>query len=152
MTDPAAYDEFSRALADAKDLQAKGRAEDADTLYRRALELAPDNAEVLFYYGAFRRECGDPKTATQLLNRVVARLPDAVTACLELTRAQHDLADWPECVAAAGRTLDLDADCIEAELMRATALFAQHDNEAATGSIERVAEKLPPYSCSIHAV
>ena len=124
-------------------MQAAGKQEDAERLYRRATALAPENAEILFAYAAFRRECGDAAQAATLLERVVAMVPDAVNGWLELTRARHDLAQWDACVAAAERTLALDASCLEAELMRAVALFAQHKHDEAAQSIERVAEKLP---------
>lgn len=124
-------------------MQAAGKLEDAERLYRRATALAPENAEILFAYAAFQRECGDAAQAATLLERVVAMVPDAVNGWLELTRARHDLAQWDACVAAAARTLALDASCLEAELMRAVALFAQHKHDAAAQSIERVAEKLP---------
>ena len=124
-------------------MQAAGKQDDAERLYRRATALAPEIAEILFAYAAFRRECGDAAQAATLLERVVAMVPDAVNGWLELTRARHGLAQWDACVAPAERTLALDASCLEAELMRAVALFAQHKHDEAAQSIERVAEKLP---------
>ena len=92
MTDPAPYEDPNRALAEAREMQAAGKQEDA-------------------------------AQAATLLERVVTMVPDAANGWLELTRARHDLAQWDACVAAAERTLALDASCLEAELMRAVALL-----------------------------
>lgn len=141
--DPTAYGDSDSALAEAKRLHGAGRSDEAERLYRRSIELSPDNLEAGYQLGILYREKADPAAAATLLADIAHMAPDRSDVWLELTRAHHDRTDWPACVGAAERVLALEPECIEAELMRAVALFAVRDHAAATASIERVARILP---------
>lgn len=141
--DPTAYDDADSALAEAKRLHDAGRTSDAEALYRRSIELAPENAEPRFLLGILHRDRGDNEAAAAVLADAACVAPDRPAIWLELTRIHHDRSDWAACVATAGRTLALDPDCTEAELVLAVARFATQEHAAATASMEKVALKLP---------
>ncbi|NKB57991.1 MAG: tetratricopeptide repeat protein [Alphaproteobacteria bacterium] len=141
--DPAVYAEASDALRNAQHHHAAGNLDDAETLYRRALVLDPERSEALQLLGVLRREQGDLAESATLLDRAAQFAPESADIWLELTRTLHDLSNWPACTEAAAKTLALDADCIEADLIHATALFAVQKFEAATTAIERVVRYMP---------
>lgn len=143
MTDPDSYQDAKQAADDAKQHHIAGRIDDARALYRRALDLAPEDTDTAFSFGVLCRETGELNAAAPLIERVVQMLPNSPDAWLELTRVRHDLAQWDACADAAGRTLTLDGSLTEAALMQAVALFALHRHEAATRAIEPVAAQLP---------
>lgn len=143
MTDPSTYDNASEALDAAERLQRAGKFDAAESLYRRAIALEPENGEALFLLGARRREGGDLDGAAVLLERATQANPDTAPYWLELTRIRHDLAQWDDCVTTAERTLAIEEESTEAALMCAVAYFARQEHEAATGFIQRVAARLP---------
>jgi protein O-GlcNAc transferase len=98
---------------------------------------------VLICLGVLCRERGDLTGSAALLEQAVEVATDSAFAWLELTRTQHVCAAWEACAQAAGETLARDQNCIEAELMNATALLALHRFEPATNAIEKVIQHLP---------
>ena len=143
MTEPDSYESAEDALRDAKRHHASGRTDLAEALYRCALRLDPDHPEALLLMGAARREVGDAAGAMTYLERAADRAPADASVWLELARAHHDLTAWDACAAAAARTLTLDANCTEADLLQALASFAKGDHAAAAEAIARVTRTLP---------
>ncbi len=143
MTDATDNQNGNDILRDAHSHQQAGRLDAAESLYRRILEDAPNQADALRLLGALRRERGDLPESGALLSRAVESAPEVESAWLELTQTMHDLSDWEACVKAATETLIRGQNCVEAELMQAISLLALHRHEAATEAIEHVVERLP---------
>lgn len=143
MTEEGRTKAVDSILLSAKQAQQAGRSEEAASLYRRILEITPDHPEALTLLAALRRERGELSESAILLEHAVKVAATSSAAWLELTRTQHDRANWEACAHAANETLALDPNCIEAELMSATALFALKKFKPATSAIERVIQHLP---------
>jgi uncharacterized Ntn-hydrolase superfamily protein len=82
--DPQPLDELSRLLTlseayslatEAEELGAAGRHEEASEAGRRALELAPDNAELLFWAGLALAHQGEVPAGVELVQRAIETNP-----------------------------------------------------------------------------
>lgn len=143
MTEEGRTKTVDSILLSAKQAQQANRSEEAVSLYRQVLEITPDHQETLTLLGALSREHGDLTGSANLLEHAVKVAATSASTWLELTRTQHDRAKWEACAHAANETLALDPNCVEAELMSATALFALKRFKPATNAIERVIQHLP---------
>ena len=68
---------------------------------------------------------------------------DDAALWLERTRARHGQQDWKGCLMAADAVLTRDPDCLEAALMRATALLSLGRADAAAVAISGVIDAMP---------
>ncbi len=67
---------LSEALALALALHKDGHFDEAEALYRKVLEAAPEHPDALHYLGVLSHHTGDSETAVALIERAIARLPD----------------------------------------------------------------------------
>lgn len=143
MTEEGRTKAVDSTLLSAKRAHQADRSEEAESLYRQVLEISPDHPEALILLGTLSRERGELRESANFLEKAIKITATSPSIWLELTRTQHDRANWEACAKAARETLALDPDCIEAELMSATALFALKKFKPATSAIERVVQHLP---------
>lgn len=93
--EPAANTEsspfVSEALGNALKHHLEGRLEEAETVYKRILELEPDNPTALNHLGALAYQAGKPDEASKYIAKALRRSPRYAAAHNNLGLALYDL-------------------------------------------------------------
>ncbi len=95
-------------ISTAKESHRVGRLAEAETLYRKAMQLDPENSDTLHHFGALAHEVGSPQAAVELINRSVAISPGNADAWTDLGSALHACGRFSEAISAHGRAIQLD--------------------------------------------
>ncbi|NLI77225.1 MAG: tetratricopeptide repeat protein [Candidatus Riflebacteria bacterium] len=144
----SARDLFQRGI----DLQERGLFDQAVDAYARALELEPDNEDVLLNLGAAWLQKGVAQKAVELLSRVLTRNPDHALALFNIGKAYLFLDDLPKALAAFERTEEFLPDDPEVRKSRAQVLSRLgRQNEAADLLMSRL-EALGTDPEALHAL
>lgn len=123
-----------QALEQAVSLQQAGRLVEAETLYRRILEVAPQEPQVLHRLGLLRHQLGDFAAAVELISRSINADPkSAITRC-NLGRALLAMNRAEEAVAAFSASLKLDPSLFESHNNLGNAYLHQGNLPAALRS------------------
>lgn len=119
-------------------LHRQGRLADAETLYRRILEIDPRVFPALYLLGVARLEQGDSGEAAGLIERALALNANDPAAWMHYGLALQGQSRFEEAVTAQQRALALQPTMLAARLGRGGALRALGRNEAALADYEAV--------------
>jgi tetratricopeptide (TPR) repeat protein len=97
-------------------LQQDGKLAEAFSCFRRAVELAPDDAEVWQYLANAHAADEDFAAAVPCCERIVALKPESVQAHNDLGWALQEEGRLTEAAACYSRALELEPDCVDALL------------------------------------
>ncbi len=98
---------LKHAMAVAVEHHQSGRLAEAESLYREALRLDPENSEALHLLGTLANQVGSPQAAVELINRAVVISPGNADAWTDLGAALHACGRFPEAVVAHGKSIRL---------------------------------------------
>ncbi|HYD66561.1 tetratricopeptide repeat protein [Azospirillum sp.] len=104
---PPAPPEGDAVFAQALQLHQAGRLTEAEGLYRRVLDAAPDHAGALHYLGVVAFQAGHLEPAVALIGRSLAVAPDQPDALGNLGTALHGLGRLEEAEAALARAVEI---------------------------------------------
>lgn len=150
-TAPGARATLREALDAAVAHHRAGRLDAADALYGRILDADPDNADALNLRGALAAQRGDPTTALALLQRAVAQRPEVAEFHSNLAAVWMQLGRFDEARACSDAALQLDPDCLDAQLNQAKALVALGELAAADAAYARSIAMDPTHAAAQHA-
>jgi predicted TPR repeat methyltransferase len=132
-----------QALRLAVNLHRVGELGDAEKLYRRILEAAPDDPDALHYLGVLTHQRGRSDEAVELIRRALAvapDYPDALSNLGNILREQGRLAEAEACYRGA---IGLRPEHSQALLMLGAVLDCQGCDEEATVHLLRAVETVP---------
>src|SRR5579859_174977 len=86
----AATEAFAKRLEQALGRHRAGRLDEAEKLYKQALALQPDDPDALHYLGVVTHQRGDHDKAVELIERAVARRPEAAQMFCNLAEARRE--------------------------------------------------------------
>ena len=122
-----------------------GRLDEAERLYRQALETAPQSLEVRQGLAGVLAVRGDLAAARRLLDEVLARDPEAVAARLRRARLRRGMGDPAGAAADYLRVLELRPELLDARLGLAAAQLESGAPAAALAEFDRVLEGAPDH-------
>lgn len=137
---PDAYQLVAMCYADTGDVGAGNNA------FRRALELAPDNALVLVNYATMLRKAGRLDAALMMFLRATEAAPDLAKAWIELGLTALQLRKYDQAQAALARVVALQPDSALAWHAMGNAQRAQGDIEAAADAFRKAVALRPSYA------
>lgn len=120
-----------------------GRLAEAEAIYRRVLEAAPDRAEALALLADLRRRCGADEEALALLQRAARIAPSVPDFHHQLGILLHRRGRLGEAIAALRRTLALRPDFGDAYLSLGNALAGAGRLEEAVAGYRRAIAAQP---------
>lgn len=123
-----------------------GNPGDADSAFRRALDLAPDSAVLLINYAAMLRKYGRTDVAFQVLKHAVQLAPKHAGAWTDLGLAGRDLGYLAEASRALTRASELDPGSALIWHALGDVRRAQNDIESAASAYERATTLAPNYA------
>jgi predicted O-linked N-acetylglucosamine transferase (SPINDLY family) len=122
-----------------------GELEQAEALYRKALETDPEHPEALHLLGLVAYQQGDFPKAIELISRALPELDDLPEAHLNLGNALREVGRLDEAVDLYRRAIELDPDYGMAHSNLARALNDQGLFEAGLESSKRAVELIPRF-------
>jgi tetratricopeptide (TPR) repeat protein len=135
--------ESDDVLAAALEHHQAGRHDDAERLYRRALDANPNEPTALYLYGLMAFETGRADQAAALFETVVALRPNHVEAQTTLARLRHWAGEHQAAIAGYRRVAALDPTRPDAAVGLASALRESGDVEAAVEAGRAAAARFP---------
>ncbi len=140
---------LQQAFAMAVDHHRAGRLREADALYRKILEVNPNQLDVLYNLGLIARQANRPADAVTLWQRVARARGDHAELHHQLAWALLDSHDPYQAVIIARRALELKPDLAHAHAILARALAAVKKFTEAI-DVARHAIELQPDSPELH--
>jgi len=137
---PDAHQLIAMCYADAGDVGA------ADIAFRRALELAPDNALILLNYATMLRKAGRLDAALATFRRAAEAAPGLAKAWIELGLTALQLRKHAQAQAALARGVALQPDSALAWHAMGNAHRAQGDIETAANAFRKAVALRPGYA------
>lgn len=122
-----------------------GRLQRAESLYRKALQRNPDDANALHLLGVVAYQNGEAGTALSLIERALPELPKVADAHLNYGNALRAVGRLAEAIASYRRALALDPDYGMGHNNLAAALNEQEEFAAGLASAERAIAFIPEY-------
>jgi tetratricopeptide (TPR) repeat protein len=135
--------EATDVLAAALEQHQAGRHDDAERLYRQALDADPREPTALYLYGLMVFEAGRADEAADLFEQVVALRPDHVEAQITLARLRHWRGEPVAAIEGYSRALALDATRADAAVGLANALRESGDVAGAIEAGRAVSSRFP---------
>jgi tetratricopeptide (TPR) repeat protein len=135
--------ESDDVLAAALEHHQAGRHDDAERLYRQALDADPNEPTALYLYGLMAFETGRADQAAALFETVVALRPNHVEAQTTLARLRHWAGEHQAAIAGYRRVAALDSARADAAIGLANALRESGDIEAAVEAGRAAAARFP---------
>ncbi len=132
-------------LGEALEHHQAGRHDQAAALYRRALEIDPDEPTALYLYALFNFEAGQTQAALTLLTKVVELRPDHAQARFTLANLLHWRGDYAAAAAGYKTVLALQPEHLAAHIGLAKALRDEGELDEAAAAC-RAALDLDPDS------
>ena len=124
-------------------LEQMGRRQDAETEYRRSLEIDPEYVDALTSLGQTQALDGKPSEALQLLESAIEISPRLSQAHLERGKALEALGRTSEAVSAYFRALEEEPNLPEAQLRVAAIQLKQGRADQALARLNSAAERQP---------
>jgi protein O-GlcNAc transferase len=122
-----------------------GELDQAEALYRKALDEDPEHAEALHLLGLIAYQQGEFQSSIELIKRALLQLNDLPEAHLNLGNALREVGQLAEAVACYRRAVTLDPDYGMAHSNLARALNDQGLFEAGLESSKRALELIPDF-------
>lgn len=123
----------------------EGRLEQAQSLYRQVLVVAPGNADALHYSGLIAHMQGDSQTAIELIGRAIAVTPQDPFAHCNLGNALLSLQQHEAALAAYDAALQYKPDMAQACYNRGTTLLDLQRPAQALESFDRTLQIDPGF-------
>lgn len=101
---------LDEALKLAMALHRDNQFDQAETLYRRILDVLPEHPEALHFLGLLARQRGRSREATELMRKAVAAQPEYGSAHVNLGNLLFEAGEFKESEFHLRRALDLDPD------------------------------------------
>ena len=120
-----------------------GRRDQAEGLYRQALDVDPHEPTALYLYGLLSFEAGRAELAADLFEQVVALRPDHAEALVTLANLRHWRGEHRLAIAGYRRAIALDADRADAAIGLSNALRESGDVKAAVQAGQAAAQRFP---------
>lgn len=144
--------EVSLTVADAlhlaRQLQTAGLADDADLMYRRLIEVAPDELDPLHFYGVFCHQQGRMDEAETFIRRILELAPENPDAHNNLGNVLQSRNRFDEAEARYRKAIELKPDHPSAYSNLGVVLATTGRNEEAL-SAYRTAAELDPDSADV---
>jgi predicted O-linked N-acetylglucosamine transferase (SPINDLY family) len=143
-------DSLDEILDAARDHHLAGRLPEAVDLYRKALQLAPDDAPSLFLLGLAVFQLGRAGEAVDLVRRAVSLDPAAPEYHCDLARILFSLNNLPGAIAASRTALELQPDFPEALFNLGNALCRSRMLEDGIDAYQRAVALRPGASDAVN--
>jgi len=127
----------AEALTQATEHHRSGRLAEAETLYRQALELEPQNADALHLLGVISQQTGRPQLAEQFIRQAIALTPERVDFHCNLARLLLALNRVTEAGVEAQTARKLDPNSFDALLLFGCAALQLGESKHAAASFEK---------------
>jgi tetratricopeptide (TPR) repeat protein len=135
--------EATDILAAALEQHQAGRHDDAERLYRQALNADPREPTALYLYGLMAFEAGRAEQAADLFEQLVSLRPDHAEAQITLANLRHWRGEPVAAIKGYRRALALDADRADAAVGLANALRESGDVAGATEAGRAASARFP---------
>jgi len=135
--------EADRAFALGLTHHQAGRLNDAEDLYRKALDLVPTHADALHLYGVLRAQSGDFTLAADLVERALAAQPENADVWCNLGAIYRRAGDLGRATQMLTRAIQLDPNLADAHNNLGNVLHTQHRWHDALGSYQKALELAP---------
>jgi protein O-GlcNAc transferase len=137
---------IQRLLERAIDLHQRGRAAEAEPLYREILAGAPDHFDALHLLGVALHQQGRDEAAVESIQRALATNAADPSAHSNLALALRDLGRLDEALASVDRALSLRPDHVQALNNKGNVLRAMHRPAEALASYDRALAIRPDHA------
>lgn len=141
---------LATALAQAVQWHRAGRLDDAETVYRRVLERAPEHPDALHFLGVLYHQRGQSEAAAGLIGRAVAAAPGYADAHNNLGNVRKEQGRHREAIQAYRRVIELRPESAAAYSNLGAALRASGALAEAVAAYERAIELDPRYVDAHH--
>lgn len=131
--------EVDRLLSMARMLELEGESLEAESFYRRALEVGPEMDRPLTEYGNFLLRTGRPEASVALYQDVIDQNPDRASAHNGLASAFSALEWYPEALEAAQEALRLNPGYVDAMTNLGTMQARLGDLDAGAATLREAA-------------
>ncbi len=138
--------QMAAMLAKALALHQVGRLAEAETVYKRILDIQPDQFDSLHHLGIILFQRGDPAAAVAQIDRALKRNPDDVAALNNRGNALLALRRYEEALASYDRALALQPAYADALCNRGAALHALKRYGEALAACDRAIALQPDYA------
>ena len=136
---------LQQALAAALQHHRAGRLNEAEQLYRRILQTAPDHADALHLLGVLTLQTGHDKEAVELIGKAIAQNSQMPAFHNNLGNALQVQGSFEEAVASYRRALALEPDNAQTHYNLGAALKEQGKLDEAAASFRRALALKPNY-------
>jgi tetratricopeptide (TPR) repeat protein len=126
-------------------LHKQGELNEAETLYKKILEVEPKKANAIHLLGVIAYQKGNYQDAVEKINQAIKIMPKIAVFHVNLGNALQDLQQFAEAVASYENAISLNPDLAEAHFNRATSLQALKQLTAAVKSYDRAISIKPNY-------
>ncbi len=133
-------------LRQAMESHQSGRLRQAEALYRRVLEQAPEQPDALNLLGVLRHTEGDHRAAVDLIDKALAARPSVAAYWQNLGLARAALGDADGAMAAYRRCLAIDPDHVGAMNNLALALGQQGEMGEAEALLRDAVRRAPDFA------
>ncbi len=123
-----------------------GRLQQAEQIYRRVLEVQPNNADALQLLGLMAHQVGRHETAIRLIGKAIQVNPSHAALHNNLGEAQRALGRFSDAIASYRRALAIKPDYAEAHNNLGIVLAEQGDLDDAVASYRRAQALKPDYA------
>jgi len=138
--------EEAATLRQALELHRAGRLAEAERLYRRVLEAAPETADAWHLLGVLAKQSGDLTAAETLIRRAIGLKDSEAAFWSNLGLVLHDRGRPDAAVTAYDKALSLQPDFADAAYNRGLSLQAQGRLEAAVATLRQAVEIDPAHA------
>ena len=127
----------------------KGELDQAETVFREILKIAPDHPGALHFLGVIARQCGKLESAIKLIKKAVEVSPNYHTAYNNLGQTYRDMGDIDKAKEAFNRAIDENPKYALAHFNLALIAIDQRKFEGAI-SLLKISAKLEPRHTQTH--
>lgn len=139
----AADQEADRAFARALTHHQAGRLNDAEELYRKALDLVPTHGDALHLYGVLKAQSGDYTLAADLVERALAAQPENADVWCNLGAIYRRAGNPDRATQMLSQAIQLDPKLADAHNNLGNVLHTQHRWHEALACYQKALELAP---------
>lgn len=138
------------ALRMAIEVHQRGLVDEAVTLYRSILDVAPDHIDALHFLGVAKHQLGESGAGLKLINKSLAISSNQPSALNNFGNINKELGNFAEAEAAYRKVLELAPEHVETLSNLAVILRRQKRTEAAHALLKKALTIDPKYSDAYH--